>query len=88
METRPTLYIAITNHGFGHATRTATLAGKIQQLCPDILLIMATTAPRWLLELYIEGDFICLLFYVFNNINSVLHHNNIASSYPSNEKQK
>lgn len=57
-KSRPTLYIAITNHGFGHATRTATLAGKIQQLCPDILLIMVTTAPRWLLELYIEGDFI------------------------------
>jgi hypothetical protein len=59
METsRPILYVAITNHGFGHATRTATIAGTIQQLCPDILLIMVTTAPRWLLELYIEGDFI------------------------------
>jgi len=57
-KSRPTLYIAVTNHGFGHATRTASLAGKIQQLYPDILLIMVTTAPRWLLESYIEGDFI------------------------------
>ncbi|WP_017655635.1 hypothetical protein [Fortiea contorta] len=55
---RPTLYIAITNHGFGHATRTASLAATIQKLCPEVLLIMVTTAPRWLLECYIEGDFI------------------------------
>jgi hypothetical protein len=55
---RPILYVAITNHGFGHATRTASLAATIQQLCPEVLLIMVTTAPRWLLELYIDGDFI------------------------------
>jgi len=55
---RPTLYIAITNHGFGHATRTAAVAATIQKLCPDVLLILVTTAPRWLLESYIEGDFI------------------------------
>ncbi len=55
---RPTLYIAITNHGFGHATRAAAIADTIQKLCPDILLILATTAPRWLLASYIEGDFI------------------------------
>jgi hypothetical protein len=55
---RPILYIAITNHGFGHATRTASIAATIQQLCPEILLIIVTTAPRWLLESYIPGDFI------------------------------
>lgn len=55
---RPTLYVAITNHGFGHATRTASVAATIQKLCPDILLIMVTTAPRWLLDCYIDGDFI------------------------------
>lgn len=55
---RPILYVAITNHGFGHATRTATIAGTIQKLCPEVLLIMVTSAPRWLLELYIDGDFI------------------------------
>ncbi|MDB9338860.1 glycosyl transferase [Nodularia spumigena] len=55
---RPILYVAITNHGFGHATRTASVASTIQKLCPEILLIMVTTAPRWLLECYIEGDFI------------------------------
>ena len=56
--TRPVLYLAITNHGFGHAVRTASVASQIQKLNPDILLVVATTAPRWLLESYIEGDFI------------------------------
>lgn len=55
---RPIIYIAITNHGFGHATRTAAVAATIQSLCPEALLIMVTTAPRWLLESYIKGDFI------------------------------
>jgi hypothetical protein len=30
----------------------------LQKLCPEVLLILVTTAPRWLLESYIEGDFI------------------------------
>jgi hypothetical protein len=55
---RPILYVAITNHGFGHATRTASVVAAIQKLCPEILVILVTTAPRWLLESYIEGDFI------------------------------
>ncbi|MDB9534664.1 glycosyl transferase [Dolichospermum planctonicum CS-1226] len=55
---RPIIYIAITNHGFGHATRTASIANTIQKLCPEALLILVTTAPRWLLESYIKGDFI------------------------------
>lgn len=55
---RPILYIAITNHGFGHTTRTASIAATIQKLYPEVLLILVTTAPRWLLESYIKGDFI------------------------------
>lgn len=55
---QPILYVAITNHGFGHATRAASVAAEIQKLCPEILLILVTTAPRWLLESYIDGDFI------------------------------
>ena len=55
---RPTLYIAITNHGFGHAVRVSSVANLVQQMCPDVLLIMVTTAPYWLLESYIYGDFI------------------------------
>jgi hypothetical protein len=55
---RPTLYVSITNHGFGHAARTAAIAGLVQQLLPEVQLIMATTAPRWLIASYVSGDFI------------------------------
>ncbi|MEM1311463.1 MAG: glycosyl transferase [Cyanobacteria bacterium P01_D01_bin.71] len=52
-----TLYIAITNHGFGHATRATAVAATVQQLVPDINIILATTAPRWLLESYLDAPF-------------------------------
>lgn len=55
---QPILYAAVTNHGFGHATRTSAIVAEVQRLDPDILVIMATTAPRWLLESYITSDFI------------------------------
>ena len=54
---RPTLYIAITNHGFGHATRAASVAAKVQELLPEVELILSTTAPRWLLDCYLTGDY-------------------------------
>ena len=54
---QPTIYIAITDHGFGHAARTAAIAGQLQQLLPSIDLIIVTTAPRWLLECYLDRDF-------------------------------
>lgn len=55
---RPVIYIAATNHGFGHAVRAAAVAACLQQIDPEIPIVMATTAPRWLLESYILGDFI------------------------------
>jgi hypothetical protein len=55
---RHKLYIAVTGHGFGHAVRAASVAARIKKLYPDILLILTTTTPRWLLESYIEADFI------------------------------
>ncbi|EAZ88512.1 hypothetical protein [Crocosphaera chwakensis] len=55
---RPIIYLAATGHGFGHAVRISTIADAILKLRPDSLLIMVTTAPRWLLESYISGDFI------------------------------
>ncbi|ACB49502.1 putative glycosyl transferase [Crocosphaera subtropica ATCC 51142] len=55
---RPILYFAATGHGFGHAVRISSVADAILKLRPDSLLIMVTTAPRWLLESYISGDFI------------------------------
>jgi hypothetical protein len=58
VNSRPTLYVAITNHGFGHATRTVGIVAEIQRQLPDLLPILVTTAPRWLLDCYIDGDFI------------------------------
>jgi hypothetical protein len=58
MSAHPTLYISITNHGFGHAARTAAIAGLVQDLLPEVQLIIATTAPRWLIASYVSGNFI------------------------------
>jgi len=55
---RPVLYVAVTNHGFGHVTRTAAVVAEIQRRCPEILPVMVTTAPRWLLDSYLEGEFL------------------------------
>lgn len=54
----PILYLAITAHGYGHATRAASVAAEIQRLNPEIVLILVTAAPRSLFEAYIPGDFI------------------------------
>ncbi len=55
---RPVLYAAITHHGFGHTTRSAAVLADLQQRCPDLRLIIVTTAPRWLLDSYLSGDYI------------------------------
>lgn len=55
---QPILYVAITNHGYGHITRTCALVSAIQKLCPDLVPILVTAAPRSLLEAYLKGDFI------------------------------
>jgi hypothetical protein len=54
---RPALYVAITAHGFGHATRTAAVLADLRQQCPEIELYLATRAPEWLLSCYIQGAF-------------------------------
>ncbi|AFY69851.1 hypothetical protein Pse7367_1562 [Thalassoporum mexicanum PCC 7367] len=54
----PTIYVAITNHGFGHATRTAAVVAEIQRQQPETRIIIATTAPLDLLQSYIPGDFV------------------------------
>lgn len=47
---RPVVYFAVTNHGFGHAVRSASVVANIIELNPEILPILVTTAPRWLLD--------------------------------------
>ena len=57
----PTLYFAVTNHGFGHATRSAALAAEIVRHCQaagiPLRLIMATKAPKWLLDTYLQAPY-------------------------------
>jgi hypothetical protein len=55
---RPTIYVTITNHGFGHAARTAALVGEIQRRLPNLRAIVTTTAPRWLIASYLPQDFV------------------------------
>ena len=55
---RPAIYIAITNHGFGHAVRASSVAAAIAKQNPEILIVLVTTAPRWLIESYFPRDFI------------------------------
>jgi hypothetical protein len=55
--TAPTLYVSITNHGFGHATRAASVAASVKALAPNIELILATTAPQWLLDEYVPVEY-------------------------------
>ncbi len=52
------IYVAITNHGFGHVTRTAAVLAELQRRCPELTLIVVTTAPRWLLESYLTESFV------------------------------
>ncbi len=54
MVSHPTLYVAITNHGFGHATRTSAVVAEIQRRCSDLNIILASTAPQWLLQTYLQ----------------------------------
>ncbi|NJR65824.1 MAG: glycosyl transferase [Leptolyngbyaceae cyanobacterium CRU_2_3] len=54
----PILYVAITNHGYGHATRMCSVVAEIQRRLPEVLVILVTTAPRSLLDAHLKGDFI------------------------------
>jgi hypothetical protein len=53
---RPALYVAITSHGFGHATRTAAVLGALLHECPDLELHLATRSPEWLIASYLSGE--------------------------------
>ncbi len=55
---RSLIYVAITSHGFGHAVRAASVINATIQLNPEILPVLVTTVPHWLLESYIDGEFI------------------------------
>ena len=49
------IYVAISSHGYGHATRMAAVIDSLLQLNPDLLPVIVTGAPRWLLDKYIRS---------------------------------
>ena len=49
------LYVAISSHGFGHATRMAAVIDCLLQLNSDILPIIVTAVPRWLFDKHIQS---------------------------------
>ncbi len=53
----PTLYATVTNHGFGHATRMASVLAVLQQQAPNLKIIVASTTPLWLLAEYLPQPF-------------------------------
>ncbi|MEN9204682.1 MAG: hypothetical protein Q6J68_07000 [Thermostichales cyanobacterium SZTDM-1c_bins_54] len=58
-----TIYVAISGHGFGHATRTIAVINTWRRLLrqrgsPDVLPIFVTGIPMWLFERSVEGEFL------------------------------
>lgn len=49
--------MALSRHGYGHATRAASIAAQVQRIDPSVRLIFAGPAPRQLLAAYVEGPF-------------------------------
>ena len=59
VECMSAIYVAISSHGYGHATRMAAAIDCLLQLNPEILPIIVTAAPRWLLERHVtSGKFL------------------------------
>ncbi|MGK7906429.1 MAG: glycosyl transferase [Synechococcus sp.] len=53
------VYVAISSHGFGHATRVAAAIDCLLQLNPEILPVIVTAVPRWLFDKHItSGKFL------------------------------
>ncbi|NJK62959.1 MAG: glycosyl transferase [Synechococcaceae cyanobacterium SM2_3_1] len=52
------IYVAVTAHGFGHATRTAAVMQALVRLNPEVLPIFVTPSPPWLLDKYMEGRYL------------------------------
>jgi len=58
-----TIYVAISSHGFGHATRTIAVINAWRRLLhhqrsPDILPIFVTGIPQWLFTRSVAGEFL------------------------------
>lgn len=55
--TAPTLYVAVSFHGFGHVAQTAPVVNALRRLRPDLRLVVQSAAPETLLRSRFEGPF-------------------------------
>lgn len=46
----PAVFFYISGHGFGHASRQIEIIKAFGRLCPDVEIVVRTTAPGWLFE--------------------------------------
>jgi len=54
---QPTVMLALTAHGFGHATQAAPVLNRLRQQLPGTRLVVVTDTPREWLAGWFDGDF-------------------------------
>lgn len=50
-----TVFFYISGHGFGHAVRQITIINALNNVAPELRVIVRTTAPAWLFERTVRG---------------------------------
>ncbi|MCB1772481.1 MAG: hypothetical protein KDI88_02610 [Gammaproteobacteria bacterium] len=53
----PSIMLAITAHGFGHATQAAPVVNRLRERFPDLRLLVLTDIPRTGLDNWLDGDY-------------------------------
>ena len=46
----PAVFFYISGHGFGHASRQIEVVNALGARCPDLAIVVRTSAPRWLFD--------------------------------------
>ena len=46
----PAVFFYISGHGFGHASRQIEVVNALGARCPDVAIVVRTSAPRWLFD--------------------------------------
>lgn len=57
MRAAPTLYVAVSYHGYGHLAQTAPVVDALRALRPDLRVVVQSEAPSGLLRSRFEGPF-------------------------------
>ncbi len=54
---QPTLFVAVSSHGFGHLAQTAPVINALWQRVPDLQVVVQMAAPKALLSGYFDRPF-------------------------------